>query len=183
MCIASAPRPRAQAAAHAAAGPRFLFFTNECVGLGHLRRALTLARAVTEGDDSATALVVTGAPVEPVERLPVRVDTLKLPVLTRGSEGAERSRLAIGLGHARRLRGALALSASQTYRPDVAVVDKLPLGLGDELVSALESLRASSCRLVLGLRDVEDEPFAVKRRWDARMRRAIGRYYDAVLVY
>src|SRR5918995_909410 len=73
-------------------GRRFLFYTNECVGLGHLRRALILARAVTERDDEASSLVVTGAPIEPDQRLPQRVDTVKLPVLSREQEGGHRSR-------------------------------------------------------------------------------------------
>src|SRR5689334_25210720 len=62
---------------------RFLFFTNECVGLGHMRRTLTLAGAVTERDPDASALVLTGAPIAPGLQLPARVDTVKLPMLAR----------------------------------------------------------------------------------------------------
>ena len=42
-------------------GLRALFITNECAGLGHLRRTINLARAVTEADPDATALIVTGS--------------------------------------------------------------------------------------------------------------------------
>ena len=36
---------------------------------------------------------------------------------------------------------------------------------------------------MLGLRDVEDGPEGVRRRWDGATRDALARYYDAVLVY
>ena len=42
-------------------GPRLLLYCNECVGLGHLRRALSLAHQATELDPSTSALIVTGS--------------------------------------------------------------------------------------------------------------------------
>jgi predicted glycosyltransferase len=64
------------------------------------------------------------------------------------------------------------------------VVDKLPLGLAGELRPTLEALkRASGCRLVLGLRDIEDSPENVRLKWDDEVCEAIERYYDLILVY
>src|SRR3954447_15143015 len=114
---------------------RFLFYTNECVGLGHLRRTLSLAEAVCEADPAATSLIITGAPVAPEQQLPRGVDTVKLPQLGRGVDGSHRShRLGIELERALGLRAGLALAAAREFQPDVAVVDKAPRGLGDELV-------------------------------------------------
>jgi predicted glycosyltransferase len=42
-------------------GMHALFITNECAGLGHLRRTINLARPVTESDPKATPLIVTGS--------------------------------------------------------------------------------------------------------------------------
>jgi predicted glycosyltransferase len=163
---------------------RFLFYTNECVGLGHLRRTVSLAQAVCELDPAATSLIITGAPFAPEQRLPQGVDTVKLPQLGRDLDGVHRPhRLEIGLELARSLRARLALAAAEGFQPDVAVVDKTPRGLGDELVPTLEALSATSCRIVLGLRDVEDGPEGVRRRWDGSVREAVARYYDSVLVY
>jgi predicted glycosyltransferase len=163
---------------------RFLFFTNECVGLGHLRRTVSLAHGLAELDEGATSLIVTGAPLAPAERLPTRVDTVKLPQLGRDARGAHRAhRLDVELERVRSLRAQLALAAAETFQPDVAIVDKTPRGLGGELVPALEALRRDSCRIVLGLRDVEDGREAVRRLWDDSMREAVLRYYDAILVY
>jgi predicted glycosyltransferase len=146
---------------------RYLFFTNECVGLGHLRRALALAAAVTERDRHSSALIVTGAPLELAHPLPPRVDTIKLPLVARDRAGVHRpGRLEIGLADVRAMRAQLALAAAQSFAPDVAVVDKAPLGLGEELAPALESLHSAGTGLVLGLRDIEDSAARVRREWE-----------------
>jgi predicted glycosyltransferase len=165
--------------------PRFLFCTNECVGLGHVRRTLALARAVTEMDASASALVITGAPLTPGLALPAGVDTVKLPMLRRDPvNGLGARNLQMGSDDLHDLRASLALAAATAFAPDVAVIDKLPLGLGGELEPTLQALRASGTRIVLGLRDVEEDPVAVRRRWrETGVREALRRYYDAVLVY
>ena len=56
----------------------------------HLRSArptLHLARAVTENDPDATALIVTGSAALGSFELPQRVDTVKLPVFRREADG------------------------------------------------------------------------------------------------
>jgi predicted glycosyltransferase len=164
---------------------RFLFCTNECVGLGHMRRTLTLARAVTEMDESASALVLTGAPLTPGLALPAGVDTVKLPMLHRDPvNGLGARNLQIESDDLHDLRASLALAAATAFAPDVAVIDKLPLGLGNELEPTLQALRARGTKIVLGLRDVEEDPVAVRRRWrETGAREALRRYYDTVLVY
>jgi predicted glycosyltransferase len=63
-------------------GLRALFITNECAGLGHLRRTINLARAVTECDPDATALIVTGSAALGSFVLPDRVDALGVAFVT-----------------------------------------------------------------------------------------------------
>lgn len=166
-------------------GVRFLFYTNECVGLGHLRRTLNLAEAVTTLDPDASALVITGAPTALNERAPERIDIVKLPELSRNRDGGLRAaRLGVDTGHLHDLRAHLAFAAAETFEPSVVVVDKTPLGLNDELVPTLEALRAADARIVLGLRDIEDAPDAVRLRWTVdAVRSPITRLYDRVLVY
>jgi len=166
-------------------GRRFLFYSNESIGLGHLRRSLTLARKVTERDGGSSALVVTGSQMVSAYRLPPRVESLKLPAMAKDGRGGYRpQRLPIGSQELSRVRARVALAVAEELSPDVAVVDKAPLGLLDELVPVLEHLRSRGCRLVLGLRDVEDSPENVRRRWGGRaMREAIERYYETILVY
>lgn len=171
---------------HARGGARHLLYTNECVGLGHLRRTMNLAEAITGRDSDASALVITGAAAAFNERRHPRIDTVKLPELSRTSEGDLRAaRLGMDPLQFRDLRANLALAAARSFAPSVVLVDKTPLGLNDELVPALEALRAEgNTRLVLGLRDIEDAPELVRRRWaGTRLQDTIARLYDAILVY
>src|SRR3954447_4710550 len=150
-----------------------------------MRRTLTLARAVMEMDASASALVLTGAPLTPGLALPPGVDTVKLPMLQRDPVSSLGARnLQIGSDDLHDLRASLALAAATAFAPDVAVIDKLPLGLGGELEPTLQALRNAGTRVVLGLRDVEEDPVMVRRRWrEMGAREAIERYYDSILVY
>ena len=67
----------------------------------------------------------------------------------------------------------------------MVVVDKTPLGLRDELVPMLEQLRERGrARIVLGLRNVEDDPERVRAAWaEADTLAAVERFYDRVVVY
>jgi predicted glycosyltransferase len=166
-------------------GPRFVFYANELIGLGHLRRTLALAACLSGDEAHPTSLILTGAPVEPTFRLPPRVDTVKLPGGSRDAEGNHRARrLELEPDELRSLRAGIALAATHAFEPDVVVVDKLPLGQRGELEPTLRALRQrGDCRLVLGLRDIEDSPENVRRKWTPAVRQAIERHYDAVLVY
>jgi predicted glycosyltransferase len=110
---------------------------------------------------------------------------VKLPGLSRDDRGRQYSaRLELDREELRALRSGIALASAISFRPDVAVVDKLPLGHAGELEPTLERLKqAAGCRLVLGLRDIEDSRENVRRKWGAELRRSIGRYYDAIIVY
>jgi predicted glycosyltransferase len=166
-------------------GPRFLFFSNELVGLGHLRRTLSIADRLAAREPAASSLVVTGSPVVPWMGMPPRVDVMKLPGWTRDEHGDRRSGgLALDIGGLHAVRSGIEVAVATSFDPDVAVVDKLPLGPGGELVEALEALRGGArCRLVLGLRDIDDAPERVRAEWGPELRVAIERYYDAILVY
>jgi predicted glycosyltransferase len=163
---------------------RFLLFSNEAVGLGHLKRSLAIAARLARTDPGATSLIVTGSPVHALFELPPRVEVMTLPTLERDESGAYRSRrLAVGARDVGRLRGSIACAAALAFEPDCVVVDRLPLGLDGELAPALEALRGSGCKLVLGLRDIENDPLEVRRTWSPDLQTAILRFYDLVLVY
>jgi predicted glycosyltransferase len=167
-------------------GIRALFITNECAGLGHLRRSITLARAVTDRDDDATALIVTGSAALGSFELPSRVDTVKLPVFRREADGTlYAATLGVDMPMIESLRSEILRSTAMAFDPDVVVVDKTPLGLRGELVPMLEELRnRGRSRIVLGLRNVEDEPARVRAAWsEANTMAAVERYYDCAVVY
>jgi predicted glycosyltransferase len=166
-------------------GRRFLFFSNELVGLGHLRRTLSVANRLAEIETESSSLIVTGSPVVPWFGMPPRVDVLKLPGWTRDEHGDRRAGgLALDVSGLHAVRSGIELAVATSFDAEVAIVDKLPLGPGGELTDALEALRGfPRCRVVLGLRDIDDAPDRVRREWGPEMRAAIERYYDAILVY
>jgi predicted glycosyltransferase len=163
---------------------RFLLFSNEAVGLGHLRRTIAITDRLSRADVNATSLIVTGSPVQAFFDLPPRVEIVTLPTLTRDLSGRHQSRrLTLDAGEIKRLRSEIAQATAFAFRPDCVVVDRFPLGLNGELRSTLDALNETGCRLVLGLRDIEDDPAEVRRTWGREMRDAIRNLYDLVLVY
>ena len=177
---------------HAEANPRkiqhssrFLFYSHDGLGLGHLRRNLSVATALAELAPKASILVATSA--EEAQRFPIppTVDILKLPGLRKVDNGhyAPR-RLNVPWRDVRSVRASLLLAAVNSFRPTVVLVDKHPLGVGGELEPALERTRAAGAGAVLGFRDVLDDPAAVHAEMRERgLFAQIARYYDRVLVY
>jgi predicted glycosyltransferase len=164
---------------------RFLFFSHDGLGLGHVRRNLAVARALVDLDASASVLVATSTEEAESFGLPPRVDVLKLPGLRKlGNERYAARRLPMPWGQIRGIRAKLLSAAVQSFRPDVVLADKHPLGVGSELAPALEDARAAGARTVLGLRDVLDDASTVYREWEASgMFERISENYDRVLVY
>jgi predicted glycosyltransferase len=64
------------------------------------------------------------------------------------------------------------------------LVDKEPLGLRGEVRDTLALLKAARCRLVLGLRDVMDEPTQLAWEWERKNAApALTELYDSIWVY
>jgi predicted glycosyltransferase len=166
-------------------GSRYLFYAHDGMGLGHLRRNLAIASALTELDPAASVLL-TASPID-ISRfhVPDHVDILALPGLRKVSNGRYMGRrLAIPGGDVRTVRSALLVAAVQSFHPQVVLADKHPLGVGGELQAALETLRDAGGRAALGLRDILDAPATVRAEWRrASLRSDVPRYFDRVLVY
>jgi predicted glycosyltransferase len=82
------------------------------------------------------------------------------------------------------LRQAIILRAAEVFQPDVLIVDKEPSGFRGEVLPALEFLKNRGCRLVLGIRDVMDEPSLLVPEWERKAaKEALARYYDEIWVY
>jgi len=164
---------------------RFLFYSHDGYGLGHTCRNLAIARALTELAPRASVLLATGS--DDVTRLgvPDRVEILKLPGLRKLANESYASRnLGVPPEDIRHLRSRLLLSALESFRPDVLLVDKHPFGAGGELKDALAAIRKLGGKAVLGLRDILDDPETVRAEWTPHnLPAAIPAHYDSVLVY
>ena len=165
--------------------PRVAFYSHDAQGLGHMRRNLALAGRVVQ-DGRRSALLITGAREAGALPMPDGVECLTLPALRKTVDGDYGSRsLDLSLASLLRLRAETVCSVLEVFEPDVFVVDKHPLGFGGELEAAVSLLRArGGTRLVLGLREVLDEPEVVREEWrDADTEAAIATFYDQVWVY
>jgi predicted glycosyltransferase len=164
---------------------RFVFYSHDGVGLGHLRRNLAIAAALTEAAPDASVLLATGCDDLGAHGLAPNVDVLVLPGLRKVGNGRYSARrLPMSGREVRALRAAQLETAVRSFHPDVLLVDKHPVGVRGELRPALDALLESGGRAVLGLRDVLDDPARVAEEWAAaRVVEAMERYVDRILVY
>lgn len=162
---------------------RIALYSHDALGLGHLRRNLAIARALTS--DGAATLLVTGLREAGAFPAPAGVDYLTLPGYAKDSEGEYGPRfLNVSAQRLKALRAATMRAALLAFAPDVLIVDKHPLGLNGELVPALDVLREQGTRCVLGLRDVLDRADLVRREWVAAgSEQAVRERYSEVWIY
>lgn len=165
---------------------RVLVYCHDLFGLGNTTRMLLLCEQIRQSHPDACVLFLSGSPVIQSFRLPEGLDYVKLPCLQRDRQGGVSAKyLKCDTQQLLRLRSEIILAAATSFRPDVVVVDKKPLGAYDELAPTLEWLRASSphVRCTLVLRDILDAPEATRRVWkEGAYDRQIEAYYDQVLV-
>ena len=156
------------------------------MGLGHMRRNLLLAQSLRESCLNAAILLIAGAREAATFSMPPNVDCLTLPALSKDGEGHYTSRhMPISLNEIVTVRSGAIRAALEAFEPDVLIVDNVPRGAVRELDPTLRSISARGrTRVVLGLRDVLDDPGVVRAQWRASANeQAILDYYDAIWVY
>lgn len=162
-------------------------YSHDSYGLGHLRRTLTLAESFVARNAGASVLILTGSTISGAFRMSPGIDVVKLPSAIKVANGVyEPSRMKVNFDSLKKLRSNLILSAVEAFGPDAFLVDKAPLGMKREVYPTLRFLRQkrSSTLTVLGLRDVMDEPWRIRRNWrEGGIIQAIEELYDIVLVY
>ncbi len=171
---------------HPPRAPRIMLYSHDTFGLGHLRRSRALAQAITAANPKASALILTGSPIAGRFDFPARVDHVRLPGVTKRRDGSYESQtLGMDIEETTELRAGIIRSTAEQYEPDVLIVDKEPTGFRGELLPTLEMLQNEGrARLVLGLRDVLDEPAVLATEWERKGAvDATERYYDEIWIY
>jgi predicted glycosyltransferase len=168
-----------------AGGPRLLIYSQDGLGLGHLRRTSAIAAEFLRVCPGACVLTVSDSPLGTFFGNAPNQDYLKLPSLVKTRAGAWHSlSLPLPSNELLALRRDLICSAAVSFRPDVVLVDHMPHGALGELLPTLDALRSTPAKLVLGLRDILDAPHVVRSRWRAEgAYAAVEKHYDLVLVY
>ena len=167
--------------------PKILLYSHDTFGLGNIRRTLLLAQELIELYPQAAVLLITGSQMIHSFRIPKGVDYIKLPCLDRIDADRYESRFLLECSDAvKRTRSAIIERTVLGFAPDLMIVDKRPAGVDGELTDTLAALRERNfpTRLVLGIRDILDEPY--KTRETLRHNRSfefIRDYYDEVWIY
>lgn len=179
--LSAVPRP----ASSPRGKPRIALYSHDAQGLGHMRRNLAIASRLVEAG-GGSALLITGAREAARLPMPPGVECLTLPALRKSADGGYESRsLDLSLSTMLRIRAQTICAALDSLEPDALIVDKHPLGFRGELEPGIAMLRARGrTRLVLGLRDVLDDPATVREEWRRTgAGAAIAELYDHVWVY
>ncbi len=166
---------------------KVLLYSHDSYGLGHLRRSLAIARRLLDHPHAPQVVLASGSPVlDRVER-PERLITAQLPPVTKvGPEEYRPVDSNVSMSLVRRARSAVLQDVALRWRPDVLLVDHAPHGLKGELLPVFDAItsRKLGTRVVLGLRDILDEPSAVRDAWEAQgVYETLGSVYDQVMVY
>ena len=166
-------------------GLRILMYSHDTFGLGHLRRCRTIAHALVEQFRGVEVLIISGSPIAGAFDFRARVDFIKIPSVVKLYNGEYTSMDAhVDIQSILKLREQMIYHTAVSFAPDMIVVDKEPLGLKGEMERTLTYLKSRGCRLVLGLREVLDDPDMLEAEWARKdALRKLDGLYDQVWVY
>jgi predicted glycosyltransferase len=164
---------------------RVLIYSHDSFGLGHLRRCRAIAHSLVEADSSVSVLILSGSPIIGSFDFRSRVDFVRIPgvIKLRNGEYVSLS-LHIDIEETLAMRSSIIHHTADIFDPDLLIVDKEPLGLRGEVRATLDLLRDRGTPMILGLRDVMDDPSALETEWERKNAvPALSEYYNELWVY
>jgi len=164
---------------------RLLIYSHDSFGLGHLRRCRAIAHSLVENRPDLSVLILSGSPIIGSFDFRSRVDFVRIPgVVKLRSGGYTTLGLDIGIEDAMSIRETIIRNTAEVFKPNIFLVDKEPTGLRGEVGRTMNMLKARGTRLVLGLRDVMDDPGKLTEEWERKMAvPALRDIYDHIWVY
>lgn len=164
---------------------RILIYSHDTFGLGHLRRCRAIAHHLVEQNKQLTVLILSGSPIIGSFDFRTRVDFVRVPGVIKLRNGEYTSlSLHMDIEDTLMLRSSIIKHTASIFDPDVFIVDKEPIGLRGEVKETLEMLKERGTRLILGLRDVMDEPKLLAAEWRSKkVRPVVEDLYDEIWVY
>ena len=147
---------------------RVLMYSHDTFGLGHLRRTRTIAHALVEQHKQLSVLIISGSSIAGAFDFRARVDFIKIPSVIKLRNGdytslSDHIDLSETLVHAPRDHRERCRSTSG---PTSSSSTRNRAGLQRRTRSdAAAPARKWAARLVLGLREVLDEPNVVRDEW------------------
>ena len=164
---------------------RILIYSHDTFGLGHLSRCRTIAHSLVERFKHLSVLILSGSPIIGSFDFRSRVDFVRVPGVVKLRNGEYTSlNLHIDIEQMLKMRASIIRHTAEMFDPDIFIVDKEPLGLRGEVQETLEVLKKGGTRLVLGLRDVLDDPRLLEPEWRRKnVLPALRDLYDEIWIY
>ena len=148
---------------------RILIYSHDSFGLGHLRRCRAIAHGLVDAYRNLSVLILSGSPIIGSFEFKSRVDFIRVPGVIKLRHGDYVSlQLHLDINQTLAIRSSIIEHTALSFEPDIFLVDKEPLGLRGEIEKTLKVLKKRGCRLVLGLRDVMDEPGLLAPEWERK---------------
>jgi predicted glycosyltransferase len=162
-----------------------LIYSHDSFGLGHLRRCQTIAHHLVEAFPDLTVLILSGSPIIGSFDFKSRVDFVRVPGVIKLRNGEYTPlQLHLGLEQTLAMRSSIIQHTADIFDPHMLLVDKEPLGLRGEARDTLLMLKERGTQLVLGLRDVMDDPQSLLDEWRRKnVFPALHDLYDEIWVY
>lgn len=162
-----------------------LMYSHDTYGLGHIRRTMAIAGHLRSL--STNILILTGSPIAGRFSLPENVDFVRIPGMIKKTNDEYHSlSIRIDPEHALNIRKSIISATARSFRPDLFIVDKEPLGLKKEVLPVLRWFKKHhpETRTVLGLRDIMDDRDTVCRDWQhKKVYRYLDELYSEIWVY
>ena len=186
-CVPTAivPRARLDRKALMDTAARLLIYSHDSFGLGHLRRCRAIAHHLVGSFPDLSVLILSGSPIIGSFEFRTRVDFVRVPGVIKLRNGEYTPlKLQIDIERTLAIRSAIIRYTARAFDPHLFLVDKEPLGLRGEVRETLADLKQQGTRLVLGLRDVMDEPRSLLEEWRRKqVFPALRDLYDEIWVY
>ncbi len=147
---------------------RVFAYCHDGVGIGHLARTTAICHRIGRDVPDTSFLIATGTPYVSMFDGIQHADYIKLPALIKAHPNEYQSKFfALPSDNIMQLRSNMLRDSVRFFDPTIVIVDKAPVGVCGELLSALEWLREQrpNTRIVFGMRDIEDAPLVTIAQW------------------
>ena len=162
-----------------------VMYSHDTYGLGHIRRTMAIATRLRS--PQTNVLILTGSPIAGRFSFPEQIDFVRIPgMIKKTNEEYLPLSIKINPKQALDIRKNIITATVKTFQPDLFIVDKEPLGLKKEILPTLKWLERwhPQTKTVLGLRDIMDDAFTIKKAWkNKNIYKILDKYYSEIWTY
>lgn len=162
-----------------------LMYSHDTYGLGHIRRTMAIASHLR--NSNTNIIILTGSPIAGRFTFPEHIDFVRIPgMIKKTNEEYLPLSIKIDPDHALEIRKNIIKVTAQSFRPDLFIVDKEPLGLKKEILPTLKWIKKHlpDTRTILGLRDIMDDASVIRKNWkEKRVYETLKNLYSEIWVY